>query len=329
MSSQAPEPKQADAPLEFWRRTPPALFPSMMGLFGLGLAWRAASEYAPFALTPWFSDIILGIACILELFVVSSYLSKTSYRPAVVLNDMATVPGRAGVSALSLSVFLFAATLAPISPTIASTALFLALPIHCITTLFALIIMLRTPDGLIVSPAWHLSFVGFIVACLAAVPLGYIGLARTILLLTVLSSVVIYAVSLLQMSKSDTPLPLRPMLAIHLAPVSLFTIVCSLLGYSFLTLLFATLAIGVAGLLLSSVRYLTGAGFSPLWGAFTFPIAALSVALFTLSAQVAAFAWLALLPLLLISCLTPFVVIRVLVMWATGALAAKTGAATA
>ena len=118
MSSQAPEPKQADAPLEFWRRTPPALFPSMMGLFGLGLAWRAASEYAPFALTPWFSDIILGIACILELFVVSSYLSKTSYRPAVVLNDMATVPGRAGVSALSLSVFLFAATCSSRSDTV-------------------------------------------------------------------------------------------------------------------------------------------------------------------------------------------------------------------
>ena len=33
----------ADQPA-FWRRTPPALFPATLGMFGLALAWRAAGE---------------------------------------------------------------------------------------------------------------------------------------------------------------------------------------------------------------------------------------------------------------------------------------------
>ena len=28
----------------FWRRTPPALFPATLGMFGLALAWRSAAE---------------------------------------------------------------------------------------------------------------------------------------------------------------------------------------------------------------------------------------------------------------------------------------------
>ncbi len=329
MSLQTPDPIPAEVRLEFWRSTPPALFPSMMGLLGLGLAWRAAAEFAPFPVSLWMSYAILGVACIIELFVVSSYLSKTSYRPAVVLNDMATVPGRAGVSAITVSLFLFAAALAPLAPTVASVTLLIALPIHCLTTLFALIIMTRAPDGLVVSPAWHLSFVGFIVACLAGVPVGYIGLAKVILWCTIFASLVIYLTSLIQLYAKDTPMPLRPMLAIHLAPVSLFATVCSLLGYTFMSLFFITLAIGVAGLLVTRARYLTRAGFSPLWGSFTFPIAAFSSALFLISGDVPVFAWLAMLPLMLVTCLTPFIVLRVLVMWSTGALAIKTGAATA
>ena len=325
-STDAPDP---EAPLEFWRRTPPALFPSMMGLFGMGLAWRAASDFAPVSITPWIGYCILGIACLIELFLLSSYISKMSYRPSVVLDDMKSVPGRGGVSSMTMSVFLFAASLAPISPTVATVALFIALPFHIFTTVLALTVMVKTPDGLVVSPAWHLSFVGFVVACLAAVPLGYTGLSVVILSVTCFTALIIYGVSLLQMSQTKVPAPLRPMLVIHLAPVSLFATVSMLLGYQTLALVFMVLAVGVAGLLLSRVSYLARAGFSPLWGAFTFPVGALSVALFLVSAQVSAFAWLAFVPLLLVSLLAPFIFTRVLLMWASGALATKTGAATA
>lgn len=328
MSDPVVDPK-TPAQAEFWRRTPPTLFPSMMGLLGLGLAWRAAAGFAPLGVSPWAGYGILGVGSVLFLFILACYLSKLSIRPAVVLEDMKSVPGRAGVAAMTLSVLLFAAVMVPYAPTVARAALFLGLGGHLIVALLAGIAMARAPQGFVVSPAWHLSFVGFIVACLSAAPLGYGAMAQTILALTVLSSALIYGVSLLQLSRIDTPEPLRPMLVIHLAPLSLFATSAHLIGKPLVALIFGTLAIGLAGVLLSRTLYLIRAGFSPLWGAFTFPIAAFSSALFALSTQVSLFGWLALVPLALVTVLTPMIVVRVLRLWSTGALAEKTGAAIA
>jgi tellurite resistance protein len=329
MSLQTPLPVDQETTTEFWRRTPPALFPALIGLMGLGLAWRAAADFAPVGVSPVASYIILGFGSVLTLFILTCYLTKISARPKVIAEDMATVPGRAGVAALTVSLFLFAAAISPLSPLVAAFALFLGLIGHIVTASLAIFIMMRTSQGLIVSPAWHLSFVGFIVACLAAIPLGYIGLGQTILTVTIIFAACIYAISLLQMTKGDLPEQVRPLLAIHLAPVSLFTSVSTLHGHTTLALVFAVIAMGVAGVLISRARYLIVAGFSPLWGAFTFPIAAFSAALFAVSAQISIFGWLALIPLALGTVLTPFILFRVLKMWSTGALAAKTGAAVA
>lgn len=329
MSHESPDPTEQSAKFDFWRSTPPALFPSIMGLIGLGLAWRAAALHAPIGISGFASSIILFFAGLLFLAALTCYTLKARVRPLVVVEDMASVPGRAGVSAMTVSMLLFAALMTPISPLIATITLFLGLAAHCVVAALALIIMFKAPEGLIVSPAWHLSFVGFIVAGLSAAPLGFEGLARLILILTVLSALAIYGISLLQMSKGDVPEPIRPMLAIHLAPVSLFASVAALLGHTSLAQIFAVLAISIAGLLVSRVAYLTAAGFSPLWGAFTFPIAALSVALFNLSESVGVFGWLALLPLALATIATPFIAVRVLRLWSSGALALKTGAARA
>ena len=317
------------ASTEFWRRTPPALFPTMMGLLGLGLAWRAAAGFDAVPIPMSVSYYILGFSGVLFLFILACYLSKLSIRPSVIMQDLASVPGRAGVSAMSLSTLLFAVAMVPFSPLVASAALFLGLFAHTLIALLIVVVMARTEKGFVVSPAWHLSFVGFIVSCLSAAPLGYLGLTQIILGATVLIAALIYAVSLLQLNNSEMPPPLRPMLAIHLAPLSLFATVSVLAGQGVVALLFGALAVGLAAVLLSRVRYIIAAGFSPLWGAFTFPVAALSVALFSLSSQVSVFGWLAFVPLGLASIITPLISLRVLRMWSTGALAQKTGAGTA
>ncbi|MGB7318569.1 MAG: tellurium resistance protein [Planktotalea sp.] len=332
MSSQDLEPQKtapSEAAPEFWRRTPPALFPSIMGFMGLGLAWRAAVRFDGVSISPLVSMCLLGLCCILFLFILACYLSKLSVRVGVIMEDLASVPGRAGVSAMSVSTLLFAAAMAPLSPLVASVALFAGLSAHVLIGVLIVITMARTERGFVVTPAWHLSFVGFIVACLAAVPLGYTALAQLILGVTVLLAALIYGVSLLQLSKAEVAPPLRPLLFIHLAPLSLFASVASLLGQGLIAIFFAALAIGLAAVLVSRIRYITQAGFSPLWGAFTFPVAALSSALFSLSSQATVFGWLALIPLAVATFITPLIVLRVLRMWSTGALAEKTGAATA
>lgn len=314
---------------EFWRRTPPALFPTLFGLLGLGLAWRAAAGALDIGITTWIGNVILAGVAVLFLFVLACYLSKLSVRPRVLLEDMSSIPGRAGAAALTLCVMLFAAAVAPVSGLVATGAFWIGLAGHAIIALAAIYVMGKSPQGLVVTPAWHLNFVGFIVAPLAGVSLGYTGLSQTILAATVIVAALIYGISLLQLSRGDMPPPQRPLLMIHLAPLSLFTTVASLLGRDTIALVFGVLAVGVAAVLASRVLYLTRAGFSPLWGAFTFPVAAFASAMFALSGQVAFLAWVGAVPLAIASIATPLIAIRVMIMWANGALAAKSGAAVA
>ena len=95
---------------------------------------------------------------------------------------------------------------------------------------------------------------------------------------------------------------------------------------AFVALLIALLETGglIALALLISARWLTVTGFSALWGAFTFPLAALCSALFALHMDITA-------TVLLIFALglIPFVLIKVMQAWAKGSLAAKTNAAEA
>ena len=73
--------------------------------------------------------------------------------------------------------------------------------------------------------------------------------------------------------------PLRPLLAIHLAPAALFGTVAGLLARPELAVLFTGLGLVYAILLVAAGRWLLEAGVTAMWGAFTFPLAALAMAL--------------------------------------------------
>mgnify|MGYP001501866338 CR=1 FL=1 len=96
-----------------FRQTPPAAFTPVFGLLGLGLAWRRAAE--AFALPAGWPETLLGAATLLYLFVLAAYLAKAVRRPCVVAEDLRVLPGRAGLTAASLSVLLLAAVAGPYS----------------------------------------------------------------------------------------------------------------------------------------------------------------------------------------------------------------------
>ena len=54
-----------------FRRTPPAIFPGIFGLIGLGLAWRQGA--AAFALPGAIAETILGAVALLYLFAFTAY----------------------------------------------------------------------------------------------------------------------------------------------------------------------------------------------------------------------------------------------------------------
>lgn len=314
--------------VSFWRRSPPAVFPPVMGLFGLGLAWRRAGVAFDFA--PAIGDLILGATTLIFLFLAAAHLAKTIARPATLTEDLRVLPGRTGLAAASLCVLLLAVAMLPYSADLARYLLIAGLIWHGLLAVILVAVLFSLPaEQRKTTSAWHLTFVGFIVGPLAAAPLGLTALAQVLFAGTVIIAAVIYAISAAQLIRAKPPPPLRPLLAIHLAPLSLFGTTAYLLGETDVAAFFAALATGVLAVLIAAARRLTSAGFSPLWGAFTFPLAAYSGLMLSLSGSGALFGVIGVLTLVAATLIVPVIAFRVLRLWSRGALAVATNASVA
>ncbi|RPE71708.1 tellurite resistance protein [Pacificibacter maritimus] len=314
------------APKGFWRATPLAIFPPILGLFGIGLAWRAAA--IQLGAPVWIGEMILGGVSLLYIFAGIAYKAKVLRRPTALLDDAKILPGRAGMSAMTAAMFLFAATLVPYWTLGAQIVLVGGLLGHAGGAVIIIRALLQGPsEQRRVTPVWHLSFVGFIIAPVAAVPLGWLGLSEFIYATTLPIAVAIWLISALQFMRAGVPAPLRPLLAIHMAPVALFGIVSVLLGYEDVGAAFGW--IGLTGLLicLSGLRYLTKSGFSPLWGAFTFPLAAFANLMFMVAQiQPVPFQFVGGIELVLATLVVSYIALKVMQMWMKGSLAKITKA---
>jgi len=323
-----PPPPLVSKPKGLWRRTPPAIFPPILGLFGLGLSWRTLAAQPGMHRFDPMGQVILGATLLLFTFALLAWLSKPLRRPGVMMQEIAVLPGRAGVVAMVLSALLAAAAIRPFAPGMALILVWTGLA--ALSALGALIgvFLLRGPqEQRAVTPVFHLTYVGYIVAPLSLVPLGYTQVATVILWGTIPVAMLIWGLSLRQLVTRTPPAPLRPLLAIHLAPAGLFTTVSALLGYSTLAMAFGILALVILISLLGSVRWLLAAGFSPMWGAMTFPLAACATA--CLVGLGPAGLWIGAILLIAATGLIPWIAFQILKAWAKGALAEKTNAATA
>jgi len=311
-----------------WRRTPPAIFPPVMGLFGLGLAWRVLAEQPGMAPLQPLGEAILGAVLLLGAFALVAWLAKPLRRPGVVVEDLAVLPGRAGMAAMVLSVVLAASALRPYAPGLALGMVLAGLvALAGLGGLIALVLLKGPAEGRAVSPVFHLTYVGYILAPQTLVPLGYTGLSTVIFWAAMAVAALIWAASLRQILTRVPPAPLRPLLAIHVAPASLLASVAVLLGHPLAATGFALLALALVALLAGSARWLLAAGFSPLWGALTFPLAAAASA--AMVALGTPGLWIGAGLLAVATGLTPYVAFRVFKAWAKGDLAARTNAATA
>ncbi|MGL4280389.1 MAG: tellurium resistance protein [Albidovulum sp.] len=315
----------AATPPGLWRRTPPAIFPAIMGLFGLGLAWRRAS--AAFGLPDAPGEAILGAVTLLFLFAAMAYVGKVLRRPKVVVEELRVLPGRAGVAAAVLCVYLVSLTVLPYDPAVARGALYAGLALHVLLVGLVLYVLATGPAvQRRVTPVWHLTFTGFIIAALAATGLQIWGIALILFGLTALMAAVIWSVSLEQIVREDVPPPLRPLVAIHLAPMALIGLVAEGMEFDAVAMGCGGVAALMLVWLLARGFWLTAAGFSALWGAFTFPVAATAALWLTLGGL---WRWPGLAALVFATIIIPPIVWQVLRAWARGQLAIKTNAAIA
>lgn len=270
---------------KLFARTPPALFPVLLGLLGLGLAARKGMAVLGLSSSALggLVEAALGALLILWVFAVLALKVKVIRRFGVLAEDMRVLPGRAGLAASTMSGMAAAAVLLPYAPGLALVLVLTALVAHAGMAILLLVTLAKlSPDARSVSPAFHLAFVGFIVGAGPLAQLGYLGLATVIFWVTMGLALAIWAVSVWQLWRAEPPAPLRPLLAIHLAPAALLSLVAGQIGAPGLAVGFAGLGMVIFLGLLSAARWITVAGFSPLWGSFTFPLSAFALALLSL-----------------------------------------------
>lgn len=304
-------------------RMPPAVFPAILGLLGLGLALRLGLR--AFGLAPEPADLLLGMASVIWGFAVLAYAVKLGRRAGVLAEDLRVLPGRNGLAAATMGGMAVAASLVPVARDMAAVLLVGALLAHLALTVTSALVACRLPpDARPVDPGWHLRFAGFIVGAIAASGLGWTGLAEFLLWLCIPLAAVIWAASARQFLLASPPAPLRPLLAIHLAPAALFATVAAMLDHGAIALCFLALGAAILTALTLSLRWIAAAGFTPLWGAFTFPLAAFTSALF-----VNGLLWPGLALLAASAAIIPVIAWKTLALWAAGSLSAKTNAAEA
>lgn len=312
-----------------WRQTPPAIFPVALGFLGLGLAWRNAGPLVGVPVEV--GDLLLGLATMFFLWFGALYAMKFIKRPGVLLEDLKVPPARAGMSAMAMAVMLLAAVALQYGyawPWL----LWLGIALHVIIAALVLRVMAKAgPEGRAFSPFQYLTFVGLIVAPIAGVPLG---LAQVSFWLAMVSLVAFFAISVgygRKAMKVLPPPPLRPSLVITLAPLSLFALMFHQFHWMPGFQVFYWLAVIAAFVALFAGKWLMTDGWTPVWGAFTFPLTAFA------NLQAAAVkggdARIALALLVgTLAVATPvilYIVYKAVMAWMKGELSKKSGAATA
>ncbi len=308
------------------RRVPPAIFPPIMGLFGLGLGWRRFAALADLPSAP--AELFLGAVTLLFLFAFAAYVAKLVRRPAVLGDELDILPGRLGLSALFACLYLGAIALHPYLPRLSGPLIggavivqfgLMALILRLLAALPATARQLRA--------AGHLYFTSPLVAAMAAALTGYPILGGALLAGSLVVGIPIWLGDLAGILRGSLPSPpLRPLLALHLSVTAVAGIAAGALGHAGAAQFFGWLAAATLLALVLAVRWLTRSGFSALWSAFTFPLAATASLWLSLGGL---WLWPGQAVLLAATGIVPAIAFRVMKMWAGGQLAVKTNAARA
>lgn len=310
-----------------WKRTPPAIFPVTLGYMGLSLAWRSSSSVLP--IPSVIGGVLLGLSTAFFLYFLAFYVAKLVGRPSVLVEDLKSPPLRAGIAAIPMSMMLLAAALLPFNisvPEVWWTGVILQYG----TSVAVLWAIWKEPaDQRAFSPFMYLTFVGPVVGPIAGIKLGYVTESYWLTMGALVAFVVIFFGYLITVFRRLPPQPLRPSLAITLAPVSLFALSYGQLGMEAWFAVFYWLAwiafFGVVALL----PWMTKGGWTPVWGAFTFPFATFThVQILAMSKGYGFIAEVGtILGLAIGTPLVFYIVYRASMAWVTGALSEKSGAA--
>jgi tellurite resistance protein len=261
---------------------PLPLFASVMGTCGLGLVWHVVEHR--WQLQPVVSAGLTVLAAVLLVVLLASYGFKTLRYRDKVLKELRN-PGRINfLPAISINLILLGILSRPWLEGVSNALWMIGAALQLVLTITIVTIWLnseRPPNSL--NPAWFIPAVGNILIPVASVPAGYlmtgwfffsVGLFYWI----ILGTIVFYRLVIGDALEK----PMRPTLAILMAPPAVAFLAWLQLGSGSggvgMVLYFIALLNFL--LLIPQVPAFLKLPFFPSWWAYTFPLAAFTVATF-------------------------------------------------
>lgn len=260
---------------------PISFFAMVMGLVGLTIAWEKASDLYQFS-TAIYSTLLIQ-SVVVFVILAGLYLYKVINFRQALLKEWANPVKMNFIPAISISLLLFSIAFMSIS-------INLSLALWATGTILHLVISLMVMNSWLhhekfeihhINPAWFIPAVGNVIVPLAGVPLGYaelswfffsVGITFWLILMVIIFNRIIFHMPL--------PVKLLPTLFILIAPPAVgFLSYIKLTGEldAFAHVLY-NFALFLTILLLSQLPRFARLPFFISWWAYSFPLAAMSIA---------------------------------------------------
>lgn len=266
------------------RHFPVHIFLSVLGIGGLGIAWREAAE--SFSFTPAVGELFLGFAAGFYIAVLALYGLKALRHPDAVIADFVDPVRGSYFAAAGMGLLLMAAAARPHGPEVAEILWALGAPVTLAITMALTVGWMRHEFHMRdATPVWFLPISGNLLAAIAVPPgyeqIGWMIFAVGLVLWLMLQGILFYRL----MFEAPLAHGLRPTMAIMLAPPALAAIAYQVLTNGavlgaiggFGTMLHG-LALFVAVLLLVQAPSFLRLPFGMTAWSYPFPLAAFTVA---------------------------------------------------
>ncbi|HEY9080050.1 SLAC1 anion channel family protein [Magnetovibrio sp.] len=280
-----PEP-QVPATTTRLENMPISFFAVVMGLCGLTLAWEKAEQVMimPFMVSPYHA----AITAVVFVLLLGGYLAKYVLHRDAVFKELRHPVRLSFFPAISISLLLISVVAYPFDPQISKILWLVGAGLHLLLTLFVLASWINHTHFEIqhMNPSWFIPIVGNIVAPLGGVQHGFIDaswffFSVGLVFWLVLKVIVFYRIIF------HNPLPdkLLPTFFILIAPPAVgFLSYVKLSGgidafatVLFHTALFLTLMISTQMMKFARLQFFLS------WWAYSFPLAAMTVAAFVMA----------------------------------------------
>ncbi len=260
---------------------PPTIFTVVMGITGLGLAWRAAAE--ALGLTKVIGETLIIVGAILGAFLVCAYGLKILMRRDSFWRDVQDPNVSNYFSTLTFAIMLVAAGVLKYTNGAALVCWLIAAPFHFVLTIRQIRLWVTHNHEITASnPSWFLPVGGCLLAPDLGFRFGFVELSWALFSLGFLYWILLFGIVLNRIIFHDQ-LPTRyiPTLFIIIAPPALgFMSYQTLMGGeidAFARILFYS-ALATTMLVFSLVRLFSQLPFALSWWAYTFPLDAMTIA---------------------------------------------------